>query len=180
MQEDVGNDPCTLYVRGLEANVDHDRLEAMFLVLHSAPSHHELRWVLNIIAHHCCPKANIGSIQGSCSDGYCQASVLLHNVDVILLLLLMLVLMLPFSVHFLSATWWPATAAGCQEGCALQAFGPVISCRILTDPKTGMSRCAGLLRFETPEKAMRAIRDMHSRQVRLRQWDWHCCFPHAP
>ncbi|CAL5228112.1 g11188 [Coccomyxa viridis] len=75
-QEAVGNDPCTLYVRGLEANVDRDRLEAMFL-----------------------------------------------------------------------------------------AFGPIISCRILTDPKTGISRCAGLLRFETPEKAMRAIRDMHGRQV---------------
>ena len=55
--------------------------------------------------------------------------------------------------------------AGSHECRALQAFGPIISCRILTDPKTGISRCAGLLRFETPEKAMRAIRDMHGRQV---------------
>ena len=58
-------------------------------------------------------------------------------------------------------------AAGSKE-CFLfvmQAFGPVVSCRILTDPKTGISRSAGLLRFETPDKAMRAIRDMHGRQV---------------
>ena len=32
-QEAVGDDPCTLYVRGLEADVDRDRLEAMFQVL---------------------------------------------------------------------------------------------------------------------------------------------------
>ena len=31
-QEAVGDDPCTLYVRGLEADVDRDRLEAMFQV----------------------------------------------------------------------------------------------------------------------------------------------------
>ena len=49
---------------------------------------------------------------------------------------------------------------------ALQAFGPVTSCRILSDPKTGISRCAGLLRFQSPEKSMRAIRDMHGKQVR--------------
>ena len=32
-QEAVGDDPCTLYVRGLEADVDRGRLEAMFQVL---------------------------------------------------------------------------------------------------------------------------------------------------
>ena len=32
-QEAVGDDPCTLYVRGLEADVDQDRLEAIFQVL---------------------------------------------------------------------------------------------------------------------------------------------------
>ena len=32
-QEAVGDDPCTLYVRGLQADVDRDRLEAMFQVL---------------------------------------------------------------------------------------------------------------------------------------------------
>lgn len=51
---------------------------------------------------------------------------------------------------------------------AVQAFGPITSCRILANPKTGISRCAGLLRFETPEKSMRAIRDMHGKQVRSR------------
>lgn len=49
----------------------------------------------------------------------------------------------------------------------MQGYGPIESCRILTDPKTGISRCAGLVRFETPEKAARAIRDMHSRQVMI-------------
>lgn len=47
----------------------------------------------------------------------------------------------------------------------MQAFGLLVSCRILTDPKTGISRCAGLLRFETPEQAMHAMKDMHGRQV---------------
>lgn len=32
VQEALGHDPCTLYVRGLEANVDRDRLAAMFQV----------------------------------------------------------------------------------------------------------------------------------------------------
>ena len=52
----------------------------------------------------------------------------------------------------------------------MQAFGPIVSCRILTDPKTSISRCAGLMRFETPEQAMRAIRDMHGRQVKFMQF----------
>ena len=57
------------------------------------------------------------------------------------------------------------TARSLTRCCAMQAFGPLLSCRILTDPKTGISRCAGLLRFETPEQARHAIRDMHGRQV---------------
>ena len=32
VQEAVGDDPCTLYVRGLEADVDRDMLAAMFQV----------------------------------------------------------------------------------------------------------------------------------------------------
>ena len=32
VQEAVGDDPCTLYVRGLEADVDRDTLAAMFQV----------------------------------------------------------------------------------------------------------------------------------------------------
>ena len=71
------------------------------------------------------------------------------------------------NVLHVSVTQQHVSAAGSQGCCVLQAFGPIVSCRILTDPKTGISRCAGLLRFQTPEKAMCAIRDMHGRQVSL-------------
>ena len=75
-------------------------------------------------------------------------------------------LMLSFRMVYFR-TYSNMTPAAFRGAVPLQAFGPISSCRILTDPKTGISRCAGLLRFETPDKAMRAIRDMHGRQVIL-------------
>ncbi len=49
----------------------------------------------------------------------------------------------------------------------VQAFGKVVSSKILVDPKTGASKCAGFLRFTLPEEAARAIHEMNGKQVRI-------------
>lgn len=41
-----------------------------------------------------------------------------------------------------------------------------MSSKVLVDPKTGASKCAGFLRFVAPEEAERAIHEMNNRQVR--------------
>ena len=40
-----------------------------------------------------------------------------------------------------------------------QGFGNLVSSKVLTDPKTGASKCAGFVRFSTPEEAARAMKD---------------------
>lgn len=43
-----------------------------------------------------------------------------------------------------------------------------MSSKVLTDPKTGASKCAGFVRFSTPEEAARAMKDMNGKQVTVR------------
>ena len=49
-----------------------------------------------------------------------------------------------------------------------QGFGNLVSSKVLTDPKTGASKCAGFVRFSTPEEAARAMKEMNGKQVRAR------------
>ncbi|BDA44764.1 probable polyadenylate-binding protein, cytoplasmic and nuclear [Coccomyxa sp. Obi] len=46
-----------------------------------------------------------------------------------------------------------------------EGYGKVVSSKVLVDPKTGASKCAGFLRFAAPEEADRAIHEMNNRQV---------------
>lgn len=58
-QEAVGDDPCTLYVRGLEADVDRDTLAAMFQVWSTCALHSSV----------CCVSmAQSGLLAGESSD----------------------------------------------------------------------------------------------------------------
>ncbi len=71
VQEAVGNDPCTLYVRGLEANVDRDRLEAMFLVQQPPSLSHYLHSDSSILAAH----VPIMPFEGSQENGNMDDSI---------------------------------------------------------------------------------------------------------
>ena len=60
VQEAVGDDPCTLYVRGLEADVDRDTLATMFQVGRTcAPVHCNHQWSVRVWRKLVCLQGNL-------------------------------------------------------------------------------------------------------------------------
>lgn len=49
----------------------------------------------------------------------------------------------------------------------LQEFGTIMSCKVLRDPNTGISRGVGFVQLSTPEEATKAISEMNTKLVRL-------------
>ena len=46
-----------------------------------------------------------------------------------------------------------------------EAFGPVVSCRIITDRDTGRSKGFGFVEFETAEAMQKAIEELNDQEV---------------
>ena len=55
----------------------------------------------------------------------------------------------------------------------LQEFGTIMSCKVLRDPNTGISRGVGFVQLSTPEEATKAISEMNTKLV------WLACIIHA-
>lgn len=49
----------------------------------------------------------------------------------------------------------------------LQEFGTIMSCKVLRDPNTGISRGVGFVQLSTPEEATKAISEMNTKLVCL-------------
>lgn len=47
----------------------------------------------------------------------------------------------------------------------LQEFGTIMSCKVLRDPNTGISRGVGFVQLSTPEEATKAINEMNTKLV---------------
>ena len=47
----------------------------------------------------------------------------------------------------------------------LQEFGTIMSCKVLRDPNTGISRGVGFVQLSTPEEATKAISEMNTKLV---------------
>ena len=47
----------------------------------------------------------------------------------------------------------------------LQEFGTIMSCKVLRDPSTGISRGVGFVQLSTPEEATKAINEMNTKLV---------------
>lgn len=47
----------------------------------------------------------------------------------------------------------------------LSKFSSIISCRLITDRDTGMSRCFGFVEFSSKEDAEQAIKEFHEREI---------------
>ena len=49
--------------------------------------------------------------------------------------------------------------------CDVQEFGTIMSCKVLRDPATGISRGVGFVQLSTPEEATKAISEMNTKLV---------------
>ena len=47
----------------------------------------------------------------------------------------------------------------------LQEFGTIMSCKVLRDPSTGISRGVGFVQLSTPEEATKAINELNTKLV---------------
>ena len=47
----------------------------------------------------------------------------------------------------------------------VQEFGTIMSCKVLRDPSTGVSRGVGFVQLSTPEEATKAISEMNTKLV---------------
>lgn len=61
----------------------------------------------------------------------------------------------------------------------LQEFGTIMSCKVLRDPNTGVSRGVGFVQLSTPEEATKAISEMNTKLVRLERATRPACMLHA-
>lgn len=47
----------------------------------------------------------------------------------------------------------------------MQEFGTIMSCKVLRDANTGISRGVGFVQLSTPEEATKAINEMNTKLV---------------